>query len=116
MIFKEEISCLDRRSLSRLDHPFVFHDGAHIFEGKNFSPDSIGVIAKSKDSGEFDYFCGQLIKDTHIEIEGVTVYLSHLRVARLDQVGQNLVYGMVLESVVTPEQAKLSEVYQKLTS
>lgn len=105
----------DRRQLVRVKHPFSFHHHDEVLEGRDVSEIGLSVYCPyNREDGKFYFNNGQKLKDCFIQIEGQTFYYTRLRVVRLEQEGQDVLYGIEIDHMLEPEQQRFEAFYTHL--
>jgi hypothetical protein len=105
----------DRRKSARLKRPFSFHLNGDVLKGRDISEVGISVYCPNAGkSGLFYFRSGQKLKDCSIQIEGQTFYFTRLRVARLEEDGDLLLYGIEIDHMLEPEKQRFHAFYTNL--
>ena len=105
----------DRRHSLRVNHPFSFHYGEEVLEGRDFSERGLSVHYPFVDKEAcFHFFYGQKLRDCYIQIEGQTFYFTRMRLARLEQEGDTIIYGIDIDHMLPPEQERYQHLHRQL--
>lgn len=106
----------ERRKSARFKHPFSFHLNHQTLKGRDISEVGISVYCPNAGkSGLFYFRNGQKLNDCSIQIEGQTFRFNRLRVARLEEDGEYLLYGIEIDHMLEAEKQRFHAFYNDLS-
>lgn len=92
--------------------PFSFHHGDEVLKGRALSPEGLVVFCPNQGTEAFHYKHRQKLKDCHIQIDGLTIYLCTLQVTELHDLNGEFVYGLRIDSILPQEKKQLQGIYE----
>lgn len=105
----------EKRLSQRLPHMFSFHYKDQVLVGRDICREGMGLFCPDPKEGAFHFRNSESLRQCYIEIHGVTIYFSKLKVMRLVKVNNDFVYGLQIESVLPQEREEYLAIYhQKL--
>lgn len=102
----------EKRLSQRLPHLFSFHHQDRVLVGRDICRNGLGLYCPSSNDGTFLYRHLEKLKKCYVQIHGVTVYFSELKVVRLERIHTDFIYGLEIVSMVPQEKEKFLAVYE----